>query len=126
LISLDDGGKCIRRSSFLKREEPMSEFKNVTVVREANVYFDGKVTSRSVLFPDGSRKTLGIMLPGEYEFGTASKEVMEILAGDLEVLLPGAGGWKRVRKGESFEVPAQSKFNLKVISVTDYCCSYIG
>ena len=104
----------------------MSEFKNVSVVKKANVYFDGKVTSRTVLFPDGSKKTLGIMLPGEYEFGTASKEVMEILSGDLDVLLPGAAGWKAVKGGESFEVAAQSKFKLKVKSLTDYCCSYIG
>ena len=103
----------------------MSEFKNVTVVKKANVYFDGKVTSRTVLFPDGSKKTLGIMLPGEYEFSTANKEVMGILAGELEVLLPGAKGWKMVKAGESFEVPAQSKFSLKVKSITDYCCSYI-
>ena len=103
----------------------MSEFKNVTVVKKANVYFDGKVTSRTVLFSDGSKKTLGVMLPGEYEFGTADKEIMEILAGDLEVLLPGASGWKPVKAGESFEIPPQSKFSLKVKTLTDYCCSYI-
>ena len=103
----------------------MSEFKNVTVVKEANVYFDGKVTSRTLLFPDGSRKTLGIMISGEYEFGTASKEVMEIVSGDLEVFLPGASGWKAVKGGESFEVPAHSKFKLKVRTITDYCCSYV-
>jgi uncharacterized protein YaiE (UPF0345 family) len=102
----------------------MSEFKNVTVIKKANVYFDGKVSSRTILFPDGSKKTLGIMLPGEYEFGTASREVMEILAGDLDVLLPGADQWKTVREGESFEVPAQSKFRLKVRGIADYCCSY--
>jgi uncharacterized protein YaiE (UPF0345 family) len=104
----------------------MSEFKNVTVVKKANIYFDGKVTSRTLLFSDGSRKTLGIMLPGEYEFGTASKELMEILSGDLEVLLPGADGWESVKEGEAFEVPAHSKFKLKVRNITDYCCSYIG
>ena len=104
----------------------MSEFKNVTLIKKANIYYDGKVTSRTVLFPDGGKKTLGVMLPGEYEFGTATKEVMEILAGDLDVLLPGAKGWMTVKEGESFEVPAQSKFKLKVKSVTDYCCSYIG
>ena len=65
----------------------MSEFKNVTVVKKANVYFEGKVISRSVLFPDGTKKTLGIMLPGEYEFGTDDKEVMEILSGDLDISL---------------------------------------
>ncbi len=82
----------------------MSEFKNVTVVKKANIYFDGNVTSRTVLFGDGSRKTLGIMLPGEYEFGTGDKELMEILSGGLEVLLPGEETWKTVKGGESFEV----------------------
>ena len=77
----------------------MSEFKNVTVVKEANVYFDGRVTSRTVLFPDGSKKTLGIMLPGEYTFSTGDKEVMEILAGALEVQLPGAKAWKKIKAG---------------------------
>ena len=103
----------------------MSEFNNVTVIKEANVYFDGKVTSRTVVFPDGSKKTLGIMLPGDYEFGTADKEIMEIIGGDLEDLLPEAESWLAVRGGESFEVPADSKFGLKVESVTDYCCSYV-
>ncbi len=103
----------------------MSEFKNVTVTKKANVYFDGKVTSRSVLFSDGSKKTLGIMLPGEYEFNTADKEIMEIISGDLEVLIADAQGWKTIKGGEAFEVPAQSKFSLKVKSLTDYCCSFI-
>jgi hypothetical protein len=103
----------------------MSEFKNVTVVKKANVYFDGKVTSRSLIFPDGSKKTLGIMLPGEYDFNTADKEIMEIISGNLEVLLSDAQGWKTITGGEEFEVPAQSKFSLKVKSLTDYCCSFI-
>jgi purine/pyrimidine-nucleoside phosphorylase len=104
----------------------MSEFKNVTIVKKANIYFDGKVTSRTVIFPDGSKKTLGIMLPGEYEFGTDTKEIMEITAGEMEILLPGEKNWKIVRGGEKFEVPAKSKFGLKVKTITDYCCSYIG
>lgn len=103
----------------------MSEFSNVTVVRKANVYFDGKVTSRTVLFPDGTRKTLGVMLPGEYEFGTAEKEIMEIQAGELDVRLPGVDSWVTFLGGDTFEVPAHSKFSLKVRSVTDYCCSYL-
>ncbi len=108
-----------------RKEQVMTEFTNVTVIKRANIYFDGKVTSRAVLFPDGSKKTLGIMLPGDYEFGTAEKEIMEIIAGDLEILLPGSGEWKKVRDGETFEVPAQSKFSLKIKKVTDYCCSYM-
>jgi purine/pyrimidine-nucleoside phosphorylase len=103
----------------------MSEFKNVNVVREANIYFDGKVTSRTVLFPDGSKKTLGVMLPGEFEFGTADKELMEILSGELDVLLPGETVWKPVKGGQSFEVAANSKFKLKVEKLTDYCCSFL-
>lgn len=102
----------------------MSEFNNVSIIKAANVYFDGKVTSRTVLFADGSKKTLGIMLPGEYEFGTEAKELMEILAGDLVIQLPGED-WKPIKGGESFEVPANSKFKLKIASVTDYCCSYL-
>ncbi len=109
----------------LLKGDVMSELKNVTVVKEANIYFGGKVTSRTVLFSDGSKKTLGVMMPGEYEFNTAEKEIMEILSGDLEVLLPGASGWKTVKTGETFEVPPQSKFGLRVKDLTDYCCSFI-
>lgn len=102
----------------------MSQFDNVSIIKAANMYFDGKVTSRTVLFADGSRKTLGIMLPGEYEFGTAEKEIMEILAGELDVCLPGAD-WQTIRGGEQFAVPANAKFQLNVKTPTDYCCSYI-
>jgi uncharacterized protein YaiE (UPF0345 family) len=73
---------------------------------------------------DGSTKTLGIMMPGEFEFSTEKHELMEILAGEMNVLLPGSDRWKTIQGGESFEVPAQSIFKLKVISVVDYCCSY--
>ncbi len=103
----------------------MSEFSEVTVVREANIYFDGKVTSRTLVFPDGSRKTLGIMLPGEYTFATDSAERMEILSGQLQVLLPGASAWQDVVGGESFAVPGRASFSLKVQTVTDYCCSFV-
>ncbi|HTR45020.1 MAG TPA: pyrimidine/purine nucleoside phosphorylase [Thermodesulfovibrionales bacterium] len=103
----------------------MSEFKSVTVIKKANIYFDGRVTSRTVVFADGSKKTLGIMLPGEYEFKTGDKEVMEILSGDLEVLLPGAREWKAIGGGESFEVAPNASFKLNVKSLTDYCCSFL-
>lgn len=103
----------------------MSEFRDVTVVREANIYFDGKVTSRTVLFADGSKKTLGVMLPGEYEFGTGDKEIMEILSGDLDVLLPGEAAWKTIKGGQSFEVAPNAKFRLKVRALSDYCCSFV-
>lgn len=103
----------------------MSQFDNVTVVKAANIYFDGKVTSRTVIFPDGERKTLGIMLPGDYEFGTGDKEIMEILAGNMDVKLPGSDAWLTITGGQTFEVPANSKFQLSVREVSDYCCSYV-
>jgi purine/pyrimidine-nucleoside phosphorylase len=99
-------------------------FENVTVVKKANVYFDGKVTSRNVLFADGTRKTLGFMLPGDYEFSTGAREVMEMLAGEMQVLLPGATAWQTFRAGDTFTVPANSSFKLKLTGVVDYCCSY--
>ena len=103
----------------------MPEFNNVTVVKKATVYFDGKVTSRAIRFADGTSKTLGIMLPGEYTFNTADKELMEIMVGDLEVQLPGSDAWQTISGGESFEVPANSSFSLKIKTITDYCCSFI-
>jgi len=104
----------------------MSEFNKVTVVREANIYFDGKVTSRTVVFADGSKKTLGIMLPGEYTFNTGAKELMEILSGELDVLLPGENDWRTVKGGEAFEVAGNAAFSLKIKTLTDYCCSFLN
>ena len=103
----------------------MKQFKNVDVEIEGNSYFDGAVTSRTVRFPDGSRKTLGFMLPGEYEFGTEAAELMEITSGELDVKLPGSDSWVSIKGGESFNVPADSTFHVKVNTVTDYCCSYL-
>lgn len=103
----------------------MSEFSGVTVVKKANIYFDGNVASHTVLFADGSKKTLGIMQPGEYEFSTGKAEIMEILSGELDLLLPGSAEWKVVKGGESFDVPADSSFKMKVKVVSDYCCSFI-
>ena len=103
----------------------MSKFENVTVVKAANVYFDGQVTSRTVEFASGEKKTLGIMLPGEFKFSTGKKEIMEILSGTVEILLPGASAWQTVKGGESFEVGANAVFGIKVLRVTDYCCSYL-
>ena len=104
----------------------MAEFTNVTVIKKANVYFDGKVVSRTVVFADGSKKTLGIMQPGHYEFNTGDKELMEIMSGELDVALPGAAGVRAIKAGESFEVPANSKFTMTVKTLTDYCCSFLA
>ena len=102
----------------------MSTFKNVEISKEANIYFDGKVTSRKVKFTDGVVKTLGIMMPGFFEFGTEQNELMEVTAGEMNVLLAGKTEWQTIQGGESFEVPANSSFKLEVKSLVDYCCSY--
>lgn len=104
--------------------EKMDRLENVIVIKKANVYFDGKVTSRTILLEDGTRKTLGIILPGQYEFGTEDKEHMEVLAGKLSVLLPGSETWASFEAGQTFEIPANCKFKVSANEVSDYCCSY--
>ena len=101
------------------------EFKNVTATKAANIYYDGKVTSRTLTFEDGSIKSLGIMMPGEYTFDTADKEIMEMLSGELEIRLPGEDNFKKLNTPESFEVAANASFDLRIKTITDYCCSYI-
>ena len=103
----------------------MENFENITIKKAVNSYFDGKVTSRSITFSNGEVKSLGVMLPGAYEFNTEDKEIMEILSGDLIVKLPDSDVWKSIQGGESFEVPANASFQVKVAELTDYCCSYI-
>ncbi len=103
----------------------MTEFNNVSIVKKANVYFGGNVSSRTLKFADGSIKTLGFMLPGEYTFNTGAKEIMEILGGDLDVLLPGSTDWQAITGGESFDVPANAQFTVKIKNPVDYICSFL-
>ena len=103
----------------------MTELKNISMIKEANIYFDGKVTSRAIVLADGSKQTLGVMLPGEYTFNTEDKELMEIISGELEVKLPETNNWQLVKGGDTFYVPAKSEFTVNVKHTTDYCCSFI-
>lgn len=104
-----------------------SEFRNVTVLAKANVYFDGKVVSHSVIFPDGAKKTLGLIYSGHYHFGTDKAERMEITSGTCSVKLDGQQTVRDYRTGEVFEVPAQSGFDIDVKSgICEYICSYLG
>lgn len=91
----------------------MSKFESVTVVKAANIYFDGKVTSRTVEFADGSIKTLGIMLPGEYKFNTGKPELMEIQAGQLNYCLSGETQWHDVKGENPFTFRATRILNSK-------------
>lgn len=99
-------------------------FENVAVTAQANVYFDGKVNSRTIVKSTGEKITLGFMLPGEYEFSTAAKELMEVVNGELQALLPGKDGWETFAPGSSFSIPENSVFKVRVATFADYCCSY--
>lgn len=103
------------------------EFTNVTAVAKANVYFDGKVVSHSILFGDGSKKTLGLIYPGEYHFGTDAAEEMAITDGACEVVLDGRDATARYAAGTAFEVPAKSGFTIRVKDgICQYVCSFLG
>jgi purine/pyrimidine-nucleoside phosphorylase len=102
-----------------------AEFNGVTAVAKANVYFDGKVVSHTLRFPDGSKKTLGLIFPGEYHFSTDAPERMDIIAGDCEVKLDGSPQWISYAAGKSFHVPGKSGFDIRVASaIAEYVCSF--
>lgn len=103
----------------------MTKLENISMIKEANIYFDGKVVSRTIFLPNGEKQTLGVMQPGEYTFDTNEEEIMEMMSGELEIRLPGEIEFKKLNTPESFNVPANSSFDLKIKTVTDYCCSYI-
>jgi uncharacterized protein YaiE (UPF0345 family) len=102
-----------------------TQFDQVSVIKRANVYFDGKCVSHTVLFADGTRKTLGVILPGALNFGTDAPELMEVQAGQCRIRLDGSDEWKTYGAGESFSVPGKSRFDIDVIETLDYVCSYL-
>ncbi len=104
----------------------MESFENCKVITKANIYFDGNVQSRTIYLPDGERKTLGVILPGEYEFGTGVPEIMDIISGMAHILIAGTEDWKSYAQGVSFPLPANTKFKMKCNEVTEYVCSYIS
>lgn len=103
-----------------------SEFSNVTAITKANVYFDGKVASHSIIFADGTKKTLGLIYPGSFHFGTDKAERMEIVSGSCEVRLDGSQARIRFQTGEFFDVPAKSGFDISVADgICEYICSFV-
>ena len=92
---------------------------------KVNDYFKGKV--KSIEFENGSvgKASVGVMVAGEYNFSTAQREEMTVIAGAMSVLLPGATEWLKFSVGETFLVPANSEFNLNVPEDTAYFCRYL-
>ena len=102
----------------------MDKYTNVNVDKLANIYFEGNVISRNIILEDGSRKTLGVMLPGKYEFNTDARELMEIISGKLTLKLQNYDDWKLIKKGMNFNVPKNSSFKVEVLELVNYTCSY--
>ncbi|MBN2781714.1 MAG: pyrimidine/purine nucleoside phosphorylase [Campylobacterales bacterium] len=102
----------------------VENYENVSVSTKMNVYFDGKVTSYGITMADGSTKTLGSMQPGEYRFNTAAAEVMDMYSGEFEVKHKDASEFVAMSTPCSFEVAENSYFDIRVKSITGYCCSY--
>jgi len=102
----------------------MTQLENVTVEAQANVYFDGRCVSHTVLLADGSRKTVGVILPASLTFTTGAPETMEITAGTCRVRLAGAQDWTEYAAGSSFDVPGDSSFEIATDGQLDYICSF--
>ena len=103
----------------------VQQFDKVSVVCKANVYFDGKVVSHSVLFPDGTKKSVGVICPGQYTFNTGVPEVMEIISGSCRARIKGESEWKSHPAGTAFKIAGNSAFDIAVdAGIAEYICSF--
>ena len=101
-----------------------TQFDNVSVIKKSNVYFDGKCVSHTVLFADGSKKTIGVILPSKLTFNTGAPEIMEIIGGQCRVKLAGESEVKTYAAGQSFSVPGNASFDIEALDTVDYVCYY--
>ena len=102
----------------------MSQFNNVSVVKKSNVYFDGRCVSHSILFADGSKKTIGVIFPSSLTFNTGAPEIMEVIGGRCRVQLAGESTWQEYASGQSFSVPGNSSFQIETLELLDYVCHF--
>ncbi len=102
-----------------------AQFDAVSVVKKANVYFDGKCVSHSIVLADGVKKSVGVILPSALTFNTGVPEIMEGVAGSCRVRLKGETEWKTYGAGESFNVPGDSSFDIEVVGdAYHYVCHF--
>jgi uncharacterized protein YaiE (UPF0345 family) len=97
---------------------------HVSVSKKANIYFDGKCISHSVVYPDNTRKTIGVILPASLTFSTDAPEVMEIVEGKCRVRVGPDGEWKNYEGGQQFRVPGRSSFDIEVLEAVHYVCHF--
>ena len=102
----------------------MSQFDNVSVAKKANVYFDGKCVSHTIMFADGTKKSVGVIFPSTLTFNTGAPEIMELNAGTCKIRLKGETAWKTYKGGEKFSVPANSSFDIETVEMLDYVCHF--
>lgn len=106
-------------------ESVPKQFDNVSVVLKANIYFGGKVISHTILFPDGSKKTIGTIEHGAYKFDTGAPERMDIISGSCRVRIADETTWTTYEAGSHFNVPGKSSFEITVAEgTTEYLCSF--
>lgn len=101
-----------------------TQFDNVSVVKKSNIYFDGKCVSHTILFADGTKKTIGVILPSTLTFNTGAPEIMEVIGGKCRVKLAGSNAWQTYGAGQSFNVPGNSSFQIETIEALDYVCHF--
>ncbi|MBC3936443.1 pyrimidine/purine nucleoside phosphorylase [Undibacterium sp. CY7W] len=102
-----------------------TQFDQVSIVKKANLYFDGKCVSHTVLFADGSKKTLGVIFPSTLVFNTAAAEIMELNAGQCRIRLQSSQDWQTYQAGQQFQVAANSSFEIETLETLDYVCHFI-
>jgi uncharacterized protein YaiE (UPF0345 family) len=101
-----------------------TQFDNASIIKRANIYFDGKCVSHTVLLSDGTRKTLGVIFPASLTFSTQAAEQIDVNAGRCRVRNPGEEQWREYGPGESIAVPANTSFDIEVVETLDYVCHY--
>ncbi len=102
----------------------MTDRINASIATRANVYFDGKCVSHGIELPDGTKKSVGVILPSTLRFTTGAPEVMELVEGECRVRLAGSQAWKNYGGGQSFEVPGNSAFDIEVTKALHYVCHF--
>ena len=102
----------------------MTDKIHAVISTRANVYFDGKCVSHSIELPDGSKKSVGVVLPSTLTFNTGAPEVMELVDGECRVRLAGSDAWVGYAGGQSFEVPGKSAFDIEVTKTLHYVCHF--
>jgi len=104
----------------------VSQIENVTVNKEANIYFDGQCVSYTLTLEDGTRKSVGTIFPGSLTFNTAAPEIMELVKGRCKVRMAGEEQWNTYSAGEQFSVAGNCAFDIEIIETLNYVCHYQG